>query len=67
MPKMTISLHSVGDAVQQAIRPWQGVVVDSRLVEGKPQYLVRYIDPETGDEDERWFDDEQVAEAPEVT
>lgn len=66
MPKIAIAMHQIGDVIQQAVKPWRGVVLDSRLTEGKPEYLIRYADPETGDLDERWVEDGTTAEPTEA-
>lgn len=62
MPKITVN-YTAGDKVRQAVKPFEGTVLDTRLTDGKPEYLVAYRDPETGDEDERWFTDEQIEAA----
>ena len=63
MPKLEINF-TAGDAVQQKLDPFTGVVKDVRIVDGsKAEYLVAYIDPETGDSDERWFTDAEIKAA----
>lgn len=63
MPAIQINF-SAGDAVKQKLPLFEGVVKDVRLVDGKKaEYLVAYIDPETGDSDERWFSDAEIKAA----
>jgi len=60
MPKLEINFTS-GDKVQQKLAPFTGVVKDVRVVDGvKVEYFVAYIDPETGDSDQRWFTDAEI-------
>lgn len=61
MPAIQINF-TAGDAVKQKLPLFEGVVKDVRIVDGsRVEYLVAYVDPETGDSDERWFTDEQIA------
>lgn len=61
MPKITVNF-TPGDPVKQRHGTITGIVKATRLREedGQPQYLVEYKDPETGDNDEREFDDTQI-------
>jgi hypothetical protein len=63
MPAIQLNF-TAGDEVVQKLPQFAGVVKDVRIAEGKtPEYLVGYIDPETGDTDERWFTDEHIKAA----
>lgn len=60
MPAIQINF-TAGDKVAQKIPQFKGVVKDVRIVDGsKVEYFVGYIDPETGDSDERWFTDAEI-------
>lgn len=51
-----------GDPVKQVNGVIEGVVTNVALVENKPVYMVRYIDPSTGDTDERAYEDGQIVD-----
>lgn len=61
MPK-TITVFEIGDQVKQKFGAITGEVLDTRLQDGKPETLVKYVDPRTNEETERWFDADQIEE-----
>lgn len=54
-----------GDPVKQTHGSMEGYVHEVLMVESKPVYMVRYIDPSTGDKDCRAFEDGQIEDHPE--
>ena len=64
MPKQApISINfQPGDPVRQVHGVIEGIVKAVTLIENKPTYQVRYIDPSTGDQDERNFEDGQIVD-----
>lgn len=62
MPKLVIQF-TAGDKVRQVLpKPFEGIVIDTRLLDGKPEYLVEWTEtfPEGGSHThQRWFKDEE--------